>query len=130
MHKSLSTPNLSKLSISKSHMRKNVSTNALVDLSLMDVVVLSQAPVTQSVNCIVTTNFPDNIIEGKYDVDKELATCLLTPYEPPNQTKEHKPSSSTMNRKFMQLSKENEEFEQRYAEWLRRIRRNRQRQNK
>lgn len=126
MQKSISSPNLSKLSLgSKTNMRKSFSTNALAELSVMDVVVLSQAPVTQSVNCIVTTNFPDNIIEGKFDVDKDMATCILTPYEPPNQTEQHKPLPSTTNRKFMQLSVENEEFERRYAEWLRRIRKNR-----
>lgn len=125
MHKSLSAPNLQGLMSSKTHcfgIRKNVSANALPSLemaSIMDAMIVSNAPINQSVSCMVSAKFPNGILEPK--VDEELMTCLLTPCEAPKPPEPYI-SSSTIARVYLQRAVEDEETCNRYNQWLLRVR--------
>lgn len=124
MQKSVSQPNLVAYhgaAATKGGMRKSISTNALHELTVMDAVIMTKAPVNQAVSCLVSAEFPEHILSGKVEVDKELVSCLMSPCEAPS-VKQEQFVSNTLNRNYLQLAVENETVQERYLTWLRRIR--------
>ena len=87
MQKSISMPNLPGLCIQKGKVRKSVSTNAIsvgdVGMSITDAIIVSKAPINQSFECLVTNDFPDNLIHNdKMKINKDTMICLMTSSEP------------------------------------------------
>lgn len=123
MQKSVSQPNLVAYhgAATKGGLRKSISTNALPEMTVMDAVIMTKAPVNQAASCLMSSvDFPEHILSGKVEVDKELVSCLMTPCEVPL-AKENS-VSNTLNRNYLQLAIENETVQERYFTWLRRIR--------
>ncbi len=93
MHKSLSSPNLTANTSVQPKINRNISTNALPDLTTLDAIILSKAPINQAVACIVSNlpNKPDN----------EMLSCLITPCDPPE-------LNDRLNKNYLQLAIEND----------------------
>lgn len=120
MQKSISSPSLSSLHGNKSQMRKSVSTNALPELGMVEAMVLTKAPISQTAQCLVSVDVPDNIFAGGgTQFSKEMIACILTPPDPPST--HQKPVLSTYNQ-YMEKAEEKDGFEERYFEWVRRMR--------
>jgi hypothetical protein len=100
-------------------MRKSISSQALLtkhvntlphvtqvsQVSLVDAVILTRAPIHHAVSCVMTNEFPDEIIS------KDLVACLASPCDPPSPIRPPP------------LIFDNEESRERYIMWLKRIRR-------
>jgi hypothetical protein len=123
MKKSLSTPNLFTYPyIYPIGLRRSISHQALAkhfsapQVTLVDAVILTKAPIHQAVSCIVSNEFPDDIISGK-NVNKDLVACLASPCDPP-------PSEPPFTLiRPPPIVFEDEESKERYIAWLKRIRR-------
>jgi hypothetical protein len=118
MKKSLSTPNLfSSPYIYTIGLRRSISNQALAKhfntpptpVTLVDAVILTKAPIHQAVSCIVSNEFPDEI------VNKDLVACLASPCDPPSEL------MSPLLRP-PPIVFEDEESKIRYIAWLKRIR--------
>jgi hypothetical protein len=117
MKKSISTPSLfSMTQPSIPNMRRNISANALPDLTIVDAIIVTKSPIYHGVQCLVTSEFPEKILSK--EVDKDFIHCLVTPYEIP-EIPEIPPLP------WERSSVQNESYQEKYAEWLRRIRRGR-----
>ena len=124
MKKSISTPNLFYSNPILS-LRKSISTQALAkhvnlvplspSVTLIDAVILTKAPIHQAVSCIVSNEFPDDIISGK-NVNRDLVACLASPCDPPSE-----PQFTLIRPPPIVF--EDEESRERYIAWLKRIRR-------
>ena len=128
MRKSISTPNIFSFYPILS-VRRSISNQALVKhvtpvvtpamtpaVTLVDAVILTKAPIHHAVSCIVSNEFPDDIISGENNVNKDLVACLASPCDPP-------PSSES--RPLIRpppIVFEDEESKLRYIAWLKRIR--------
>ena len=126
MHKSISTPNLPGLGVQKGNrnIKKSVSTNALfvgeLGMNVIDAIIVSKAPINQSLECLVTNEFPNHILNGdKIKIDKDMMGCLMTPSEPSESRRT--PISCISNCSTF----EDEFFWERYNTWLARVLRNR-----
>ena len=128
MHKSISSPNLgcgtSCTTIAKPGMSRNISVNSLADMTALDAIMITKAPIHQAYTCLnsSSTPFPETLLNRK--ADAELLNCLITPCDP-DELKERSitPSiSSAVNRTFLQLAIEDKDKEERYVSWMRRLR--------
>lgn len=121
MRKSISSPNLQGLKPNMG-MRKSISTNALPEMNIIEAVIMTKAPINQSFSCLASTDFPDNLLKGRIDVDKELVSCLASPCDPPVDPNE-RTTTNILGRNYAQLAVQNEANDtDRYNKWFRRLR--------
>ena len=117
MQRSVSSPCI--LTFNNPVMRRSISTQALLSkhvnnpppsppVTLMDAVILTRAPIHHVVSCVVTNEFPDEIIS------KNLVACLASPCDPPSEVPQIK---------LPPIVFDTEESRERYIAWLKRIRR-------
>jgi hypothetical protein len=100
-------------------MRKSISTNALPELGMVEAMVLTKAPISQTVQCLVSVDVPDNIFSGGGpQFSKDMVACMLTPPDPPTTQR----SILTPPNYYMERAEGKEGFEERYFEWVRRMR--------
>ncbi len=125
MHKSISTPNLSVHNTVVTGLRRNISTNALPDLTPIDAIILTKAPIHQAISCI-STSFPNSVLTQN-ETDTELLNCLVTPCETVDV--QERSLISTVNRNYLHLAVENEKTREKYFSWLRKIRKERKNTN-
>ncbi len=118
MHKSISTPNLSVHNTVVTGLRRNISTNALPDLTPIDAIILTKAPIHQAISCI-STSFPNSVLTQN-ETDADLLNCLVTPCEPVDV--EERSLISTVNRNYLHLAIKDKDTEERYFSWMRRLR--------
>ena len=120
MKKSISTPSLA---ASPPCIRRSVSTNALPELSVIEAMIITKAPIYHNAQCLSTSDFPEHLLKGEPPISEDFLRCLVTPYDPP--APEKVVTVPQYTRSFLQLSAEYETYQQKYVEWLRRVRRNR-----
>lgn len=113
MKKSISTPSLS--TMIQPNIRRNVSVNALPDLSVVDAIIVTKSPIYHGVQCLVTSDFPEKLISK--ELDNKFINCLVTPFELPD--------DQIYPKLPWEISTQNESYQEKYAEWLRRIRKSR-----
>lgn len=120
MQKSVSCPSLATLHGNKSQMRKSVSANALPELGMVEAMVLTKAPISQTLQCLVSADVPDNIFAGGGpQFSKDMVACILTPPDPPSNKR---PVVFPYNNNYIEMAEGKEGFEERYFEWVRRMR--------
>ena len=93
-----------------SSIRRNISAGALPDMSIVDAMIVAKAPIYHGVQCVVTTDFPK-------EVHQDFMHCLVTPYDLPEET---------VHPRFpWERSIQEDSYQEKYAEWFRRIRKSR-----
>jgi hypothetical protein len=80
------------------------------------------APAISIGQCHLAYGFPDEILHGDDETKKAFSLCALTPMDPPEQEKQLTDFLKSEMHKRLEYD---ERFAARYAEWLKRLRKNR-----
>jgi len=131
MKPSASTPTLAGSTQKTKPMIKSVSCNSLMtmDIASLNTMLVTQVPITQSVQCIIAEPFPDTILGRGTDADeKNMLACLLTPPELPQlMTRDDSyVGIRSILQGYFNAVVENKAVHERYHKWLQRVRRARQ----
>lgn len=138
----MSPPNIN--SLNSTSVKKSTSTTTLTALNAMnienyehsfnqssiDLVFITTTPINKLISCSFDYNkFPDEILNVNDD-DLGYIACIETPPEPPSEPEEKVNIESTLSKSYLQLSIDNAEKQEKYMNWIRRLRRNKKKNRK